>query len=559
MIRNWMLLVICCTVMAGCQSTSRPDPVSAKQALDEAQQQSTASIAPPPLSAEIQAELMPELAVGQADLLQVERRFDVNARNVEAKSFFTALVKGSSLNIAVHPGVEGRITLKLKEVTLEEALDVVRDIYGYDVQRRGRILHIYPAGMRIETIPLNYLMLERNGFTRTRVNSGGITDNTSDSSYSSSSDSSSSSSSSSTSSSDSFNGSEIESSTKTHYWVELENTLRGMIGASTSRDSSASAQTTEGRMVVVSPQAGLVTVRAYPDEIRIIRDFLQRSEQQLQRQVILEAKIIEVVLSDDYQQGVSWSVGDLVNSESGRGESGSVLGTTPVVGNEISQIVGGGGALTISRGDFTAVVSLLETQGDVNVLSSPRITASNNQKAVIKVGTDEYFVTDVSTTTVSGTSTTTTPSVQLTPFFSGIALDVTPQIDANDSVLLHVHPSVTDVSEQRKTISFGTDGDDLDLPLAQSDIRESDTVIRADSGDVVVIGGLMRNSQQELISRVPFIGSLPVIGELFTSKAITSEKTELIILLKPTVVKQDTWQQELERSRDLLNTWYPEP
>ncbi|AVV84043.1 MSHA biogenesis protein MshL [Shewanella putrefaciens] len=127
------------------------------------------------------------------------------------------------------------------------------------------------------------------------------------------------------------------------------------------------------------------------------------------------------------------------------------FGTTAgTVGNKVTSTLGGVTSLSIKGSDFTTMINLLDTQGDVDVLSSPRVTASNNQKAVIKVGTDEYFVTDVSSTTVAGTTPVTTPQVELTPFFSGIALDVTPQIDKDGNVLLHVHPSVIDVKEQTK-------------------------------------------------------------------------------------------------------------
>ena len=183
------------------------------------------------------------------------------------------------------------------------------------------------------------------------------------------------------------------------------------------------------------------------------------------------------------------------------------------------------------------------------------MTASNNQKAVIKVGNDEYFVTDVSSTTVAGTTPVTTPQVELTPFFSGIALDVTPQIDESGNVLLHVHPSVIDVKEQTKAIKISDST--LELPLAQSEIRESDTVIKAASGDVVVIGGLMKSDNIEIVSKVPLLGDIPFIGEAFTNRSRSNRKTELIIMLKPTVVGQDTWKNELKRSQDLIERWYP--
>ncbi len=199
---------------------------------------------------------------------------------------------------------------------------------------------------------------------------------------------------------------------------------------------------------------------------------------------------------------------------------------------------------------------MLQTQGNVQVLSSPRITATNNQKAVIKVGQDEYFVTEVSSTTTTGTSTTTTPEIQLTPFFSGIALDVTPQINGNGEVILHVHPSVTVTAEQVKQIRLNNE--DIILPLAQSSVRESDTIIRAHSGEIVVLGGLIESRKTDKESKTPLLGDIPFLGELFKSKSQTTQKSELVIMLKPIVTGQDAWQEQLQDARNLLKQWFPE-
>ena len=315
---------------------------------------------------------------------------------------------------------------------------------------------------------------------------------------------------------------------------------------------SIMGETGGGRQVVVTPQAGLVTVRAFPDELRQIRSFLQIAESHLQRQVILEAKIIEVTLSDGYQQGIQW---ENVLGHAGNTNINFSTSAGQGLSNAITSAIGGVTSINFTGSDFSSIINLLDTQGDVDVLSSPRVTASNNQKAVIKVGNDEYFVTDVSSTTVAGTTPVTTPQVELTPFFSGIALDVTPQIDEDGNVILHVHPSVIDVTSQTKEIKISDST--LELPLAQSEIRESDTVIRAASGDVVVIGGLMKSENIETVSKVPFLGDIPFLGEAFTSRSKSKKKTELIIMLKPTVVGGDTWKDELKRSQDLIERWYP--
>jgi len=171
----------------------------------------------------------------------------------------------------------------------------------------------------------------------------------------------------------------------------------------------------------------------------------------------------------------------------------------------------------------------------------------NNQKAVIKVGTDEYFVTDIETTTTTGTATTTSPSVTLTPFFSGIALDVTPQIGVDGQVTLHIHPTVSEVRDQEKEIIIGAQN--LSLPLAFSKVRESDSIIRAQSGQIVVIGGLMQESVEDRTAKTPVLGDLPLMGGLFRHTRQVKHKTELVILLRPVVVDGDrVWQEQLRNT-----------
>jgi MSHA biogenesis protein MshL len=284
----------------------------------------------------------------------------------------------------------------------------------------------------------------------------------------------------------------------------------------------------------------------------------------MQRQVILEAKILEVTLSDGFQQGINWSKtfsDNGTNYTIGQGSivkdgDGNIIPELLPGLDTIGSLLGGQSNLVISSGSFEAVMSFMSTQGDLNVLSSPRVTASNNQKSVIKVGRDEYYVTDLSSVVGSGDNSEPSPEVELTPFFSGISLDVTPQIDDKGNVLLHVHPAVIEVEDDYKEIDYS--GGTIGLPLASSSIRESDSVIRAQDGDVVVIGGLMKSNTYDQVSKVPFLGDVPVLGHLFRNTTKLTEKTELVILLKPTVVGVNTWQKELERSRDLLQEWFPE-
>ncbi|NVK26006.1 MAG: pilus (MSHA type) biogenesis protein MshL [Gammaproteobacteria bacterium] len=556
-----LFTILTSALLVSCSLTPSPEKSDeVHQVFSEEQQKQetqTKPQAPLVVPDSVSADLM---GIGGVSLetAALEERFNVAANGVPLKPFLQSMVSESPYSVAFHPSVTANVSLDLKDVTIAEVIEVLNSLYAVDIQFRGKVLQVFPADIKTETLDINYLMLKRFGMTSTNISSGGLVNGQNGGSGG---NSGSNRSSGSMSNSGSFgnsmggglgnsmgmmggmgsgNGSNIQTSSESDYWKELEDTLK-MIMKSTPEDTSR---------VVVSPQSGLVTVRGLPSDIQAVKDFIKRSEQNLLRQVILEAKIVEVTLDDDYQQGINWQ-----NVVSNSGDTSFNFNTTGgVFGNQLTSTLGGISSLSFNNVDFSGVVNLLKTQGNVQVLSAPRVTATNNQKAVLKAGEDEYFVTDVSTTTVTGTATTSTPDISLEPFFSGIALDVTPQISENGEVVLHVHPSVTEIAEQQKVITLNEE--QYVLPLAQSNIRESDTVIKAKSGEIVVIGGLMQTSTTNTESRVPFLGAIPVLGNLFKSKQDVETKKELVILIKPTIVGTGTWQEQMKRSAELLQRWY---
>ncbi|WP_341502856.1 pilus (MSHA type) biogenesis protein MshL [Gallaecimonas sp. GXIMD4217] len=541
------LLALLPALLLGCQS---PQQARTRQEVGEIQASLSESLAeakqpakPQPLPPALARELLAPMAPPQDE--PALARFDVSARDSDIGDLLGGLVADSPYSLVLHPQVSGKVTLNLRNVSLPEVLEVLEELYGFDIRTGGNMIRVFPAGMRTETFPVDYLVMKRQGLSLTSISSGRLSNNNGGGSSGNNSlnfsDVAGTSQLNQQLNNDINSGTRIESRSENDFWEGLEGLLWSLVGPG------------DGKAVIVNPQAGLVTVRANPAELRAVEDFLSQTVQQLQRQVILEAKIVEVVLDDDYQQGIDWQKAIFDGRTS---TSLSLTTSAGLIGNSLSSALGGVSSLTFDNADFRSVITLLDTQGDVQVLSSPRITATNNQKAVIKVGTDEFFVTDISTTTVTGNATTTSPDIELTPFFSGIALDVTPQVSRDGSVTLHVHPSVIDVQEQTKVVSL--DDSSFELPLAQSAIRESDTVVRARSGDVVVIGGLMKTHSRQQSSKTPLLGDIPLLGELFTSRRDLQQKTELVILLKPTVVGGQGWQQELQRSKDLLNRWYPD-
>ena len=435
--RRFLILALL-VVAAGCQTGAPKDPTTIdlmKQSLADASADAgTRRTAPPP---EVAASLMPAMNIqlGGRRSTASDRRFDVNVNGLAARDFFMSLVDGTDFNMVVHPDVGGDVSLVLKNVTIPEVMAVMRDVYGYEFNQAASGFQVLPVRMQTRIFQVNYLNMKRSGNTEMRVSAGQV------SSAGSSSDSGTLSGSS--SSTESVPASKVVSESDANFWGELRTALETLIPAE------------GGRSVVVSPQTGVVVVRAMPNELREVESFLRTTQSTLQRQVILEAKIMEVILKDGFQSGINWSkVASL--------GSGSTL-TLGQVGGSLSSadvdsgVSGGIFSIAIETGSFSSLIELLETQGNVQILSSPRVSTVNNQKAVIKVGQDEYFITDISTTATTGDNPLVSPDVTLTPFFSGIALDVTPQIDSRGGVTLHVHPSISDVQDQEKRFRIRTD------------------------------------------------------------------------------------------------------
>jgi MSHA biogenesis protein MshL len=281
-------------------------------------------------------------------------------------------------------------------------------------------------------------------------------------------------------------------------------------------------------------------------QLREVEDFITLTQNQSNRQVIIEAKIIEIILDDSHQAGVNWQnvIRDGLNA------TPLLTGINPLTTlNSFRNVFTVGG----SWGDFSAYVELLETQGKTNILSSPRISTLNNQKAIIKVGRDEFFITEISsnTETSNSGSENQTQEITFTPFFSGIALDVTPQINDKDEVTLHIHPSITRVEDQEKT--FTINGKEGALPLALNTVRESDSIIKAKNGQIVVIGGLMQETKQENKRGIAGLTQIPYLGNLFRTNTGEVKKSELVILLKPTIINGDgDWRPSMDSSKKHL-------
>src|SRR6266567_4497292 len=376
----------------------------------------------------------------------------------------------------------------------------------------------------------------------------------------------------------SLDASRVSMVSQSDFWNEVTIALRSLIGAG------------PGRNVVVSPQSGVIVVRAMPDELRNVEKYLKAMRLSVERQVMIEAKVVDVTLNNAYQAGINWAafpnsrrvtagvfgsntqLGTTGNLSTGNpptisvDPTGRTLGTGVLGSGLAATAVSAAGAvgagvfgLAVQTKDFAALLQFLDSQGNVQVLSSPRVAALNNQKAVLKVGTDQFFVTNVTGTPVTG-NTGQVIAIQLTPtlnsFFSGVSLDITPQIDEDGNILLHIHPLVSNVVQQDLTFNFGGGGTDTTLPLAKSSINETDTIVRVQDGNIVALGGLMKLDVANDRSGIPLLQDLPGVGVLFGNTTRTRTKRELVILLKPTVIKGERdWEDGIQQTHDRMQNF----
>ena len=542
-------------LLAACQSNPYGWDASVEKKIDESMArdvQASKAAVPPDVSQALLPSFDAGQPTGRAALL--EPRFDLSVNNAPARQVFMGLVEGTPYSMVVNNDIGGSVTLNLKNSTVPDAMQVLRSVYGYEFRRDGNNFMVVGRGMQSRIFPVNYLNLERRGLSQTRVSSGELSQ-----AAGSSSSGGASTATPGTSQPPASTGAQAGASvrvvtdSKADFWKDLRESLTAIIG------------TANGRMVVVNPQAGIVVVRAMPEELNMVESFLGTTHTTVNRQVILEAKVLEVELKDGYQTGINWS------AIGGNTTFGMVGGGTIFGGGGVSEIAGRSGVLNpsaytaisgtnasafggvfsaaVKTADFAAFLELLKTQGKVHVLSSPRVSTVNNQKAVIKVGGDEFFVTSATGgTAATATIAATAPTVVLTPFFSGISLDVTPQIDEDSNIILHIHPTVSEVQQKDKTFKIADQ--DFSLPLASSSIQESDNVVRAANGQIIVIGGLMKEGSTDQDASIPFLGDIPILGNAFKHKRVARIKRELVIMLKPTVVDTaQVWESSIQDSQ----------
>ncbi|MDN3921695.1 secretin N-terminal domain-containing protein [Roseateles violae] len=666
-----LLLSSVAMLLSACDTLNPPKDVSTQKRIGEELRQAAEPRprqAPAPTTAAppqaVSNALLPPLrssAMPKASAKQLEQRFDLVVTDAPISQVLTAIVSDTPYSILLSPkinppGMHGAaqgepaapnalqpggvsapaalvrqqelLTVRLKDVTVFEALDSVRELYGYEYQVEGTRIYVRPPELRSKLYQVNYILGQRRGVSDLQVIGGASTGSSSGGgsggggSGGSSGGSGGGGGSSSGSSFSAIQASALSTISKSDIWSEVEDSLRTLLGCQISRVQAPKATTSgssgssgsgssgggsradvsfvgdalqgerqrgvdgcsEGRAMTVNQMSGTILVRGMPRELRQVESMLRTMQLNIERQVIIEAKIIDVELNTDAQQGINWaafpnhnlhraSVGLDPNQIVGNGSQIGGTGAVPPGGAQANtslasllgaSLVGAGASnaftaglgIAIQTSQFAALINFLQTQGEVHVLSSPRIATLNNQKAVLKVGAEESFVTSISggtTTVTNGISNSSLPTLNYQPFFSGIALDVTPQIDENDRITLHVHAMVNSIIERSKVALLTPNAPTV--PFAVNSISETDSVVKTLDGMMVVIGGLMTESTTDNRSKIPGAGDVPVAGALFRKNGQASTKRELVILLKPTVIKDEsTWAREIAATEGRLST-----
>ena len=440
-----------------------------------------------------------------------------------AKEFFLSLIKGTGYNIVVSPKVQGDITLTLNQVTLEEVLHTVRDIYGFEYVKKDKSYEIKVPELETKIFLVNHMSLKRSGSSSMSASGGGDD----------------------SSGGDGGSGT-VSTAVQSRFWDELSSTLNVLV-----EGKSISGQQLIGK-VSVSPETGMVVVKATPAGMRAVEAYLIRTEAISNRQIVLEASFLEVALKKEFTTGINWATLSASFQPTGATSNNTdSLADNMLPNNQLFSETNGN-VFTFNKAidSFGMAIKMLETEGHVTTLSNPKVSTMNNEKAIIKIGTDQYFVVNTSAVAISSSSSTSDveSSIDLSKFFSGVSLEVTPSINEDDSIILHVHPKIS--LTRGSTVDATVNGGSNRLPTALTTNREMDSVIKARNGQIVVLGGLMSSESDMRHSNIPTGGLGKVASAVSDALGTAQEaalKTELVILLKPVIVNDDTWAKQLTK------------
>ncbi len=452
--------------------------------------------------------------------------YTVVAQDVPVRDLLFSMARDAGINIDVHPDVQGNVSINAIEQTLPQILERLSRVSDmrWSIDSSGNMV-VEPDVVYWKNYQVDYVNVARNSATQADVSTAiasGVGEEGDDDSGNNNS------------------STNLTQNTANNFWTTLSANLSNILG------EAASDGTGGASSVVANPESGVISVSATSRQHIEIADFLDTVQTRSLYLVLIEATVVEVDLNDRYQAGVDWKT----ISESSGGIS---------FNQDNANVAGPASILTLNRSSdpsqIAATISLLSQFGDLRVLSSPKIMSLNNQTALLRVVDNRvYFTIDVQPGQVSGlggviqpTYTTTVHTVPV-----GFVMTVTPQVGADDQVTLNVRPTISRIVRFRNDPNPVLAEQEVINEIPEVQVREMESVLKVFSGQVAVLGGLMQDSLDTGVDGVPYLSRLPGVGGLFSYTDESASKTELIIFIRPVVIKQASLTGDLEAYRNYL-------
>jgi len=442
--------------------------------------------------------------------------YTVVVNDVDVASLLFALARDAKINIDVYQGMKGLVTLNAIDQTLPQILDRISEQSSIRYYIKDGLLTIRPDVAFFRTYKIDYVNIDRKtkseNLISTQIASTGSTgENTAGNNSSTS----------------------VLSETNNSFWLTLTKNISKLIAVDEADNvKNKSAKLDESENILVNKETGFLTVKATDKQHRQIQRYVDLVLSSAKRQVLIEATIAEVTLSDEFQAGIDWNqVSGSGNSSFTQSLTGANLSTPPFFSATFANN-------SSTFGSITGSVRMLESFGSVKVLSTPKVMAINNQTAILKVVDNRvYFSIDVDTTSnTNNTTQTFTTEIHTVPV--GIVMQVTPYISDKGEITLNVRPTISRIINYVNDPNPALAAVGVISEVPEIQVREVESILKVNSGDVAVIGGLMQDTVDESDSSVPFLAAIPIIGQLFNYSNDSHSKTELVIFLRPKVIKR---------------------
>lgn len=441
--------------------------------------------------------------------------YTVVVNDVDVASLLFALARDAKINVDIFQSIRGKVTLNAIDQTLPQLLDRISEQVSIKYQIKDGLLTIRPDIPFFRTYKIDYVNIARHtksqNLISTQIASAGSGAAGGDSS----------------SSGGTGNNSltSVDSESINEFWGTLTKNLSKLIKKETDESETAGKDGSDN--ILINKETGFITVKASEKQHKLIQRYVDLVLLSAKRQVLIEATIAEVSLNNEFQAGIDWSsVSGSGNTTFSQSLTGANLATSPFF------------SATFNDGSISASVRMLETFGEVKVLSTPKVMAINNQTAILKVVDNKvYFSIGVDAATDSNSVTTKTFTTEIHTVPVGIVMQVTPYISGNDEVTLNVRPTISRIIGYVEDPNPELAKENVISKVPEIQVREVESILKVNSGDVAVIGGLMQDTIDESDSTVPLLAAIPIFGQLFNYSSDSHTKTELVIFIRPKVIK----------------------